>query len=225
MAKLAQLAEDGVDRAHARMMSVDDDAVFDTAVVTFDRVARCLRLSMALEARLFREHRSDRRDERLYTVRARDDLGQGMSRPRASGSGYIWNEREGDGPEGSMDRMVRSLGIDPGLSLDDQALQIRQHIEQKLAAAEAGRPEAPELMEPEPESEPEPEAPEPEPPEPAPRTPEDILNAPTYPDNPISSLDILLARLDAPHPNRSDSQRNPPPRPIPDHPFPYRDYS
>ena len=215
MCRLAEMAEAGAERAHARVMSADDGPEFDAAIVTFDRVARCLRLSMALEARLFREHRSDRRDEVIHTVRARIGLGEGLTPSRASG--LTWNERENDAPEGSMDRMVRGLGIDPGLSPDDQAQQIREHIEQKLAAAEAGLPEAPERLEFEPEPESEPPAPDPHP-------PAEFRNGAPDPE-PTGSLDILLARLDAPDSNRSEAHRNPPNRYPPERPFAYRDYS
>ena len=257
--RLGEMGEVQAERAHARVMAVDDGPDFDRAVVSFDRVARALRQTCAVEARLFREHRGDGRSEAGHTVQARKTVKAELSRKiHAEVSTRICEAYEGDD---LIDRLsalrdiLTDSGVDPDQPLDEQVDQICEQIEdmvadedeayeedeeddQALADVQPALSAPPAMDEPshpvipqaaEPLAGTLPDTPQPlskdDPPEPAPPPPEiDRLKDNTYPEGP-SSLDILLARLDAPDPGRSESQRNPPPRPTPDHPFVYRDYS
>ena len=259
--RLSEQAEAQAERAHVRVMTVDDGPDFDRAVVSYDRIARGLRQTCAVEARTAREHRMDGRQEALHTGDLRKAHKASLTRKVRSEVGLqIWNAHDGDAAEirvEALDDILSDIEIADDQPLNQQIADICEQIEEMVADqddeedvdededdAQAVAEVQPRLSAPPATDEPshpvipeaaeqlsgtQPDAPEPlsqdEPPDPVPPPPEiDRLKENTYPEGP-SSLDILLARLDAPDRGRSESQRNPPPRAGPDHPFVYRDYS
>ena len=264
--RLSEQTEAQAERAHARVMAVDDGPEFDKAVVTFDRIARALRQTCVQEARTARDHRTDGRQEAIHTGDLRKAHKASLTRKVRTQVGLqIWNAHDGDDAEirvEALDDILSDIEIADDQPLDQQIADICEQIEDMVAEdddeeedsdEEEGDEEdsdqvvadvQPRLSAPPLAADPppivipeaakqlsgtQPPPPEPlsedEPPDPTPPSPEiDRLKDNTYPEG-RSSLDILLARLDAPDRGRSESQRNPPPRAGPDHPFVYRDYS
>ena len=135
--RLSEQAEAQAERAHARVMTVDDGPDFDKAVVTFDRIARGLRQTCVQEARTARDHRSDGRQEAIHTGDLRKAHKASLTRKvRTQINLQIWNAHEGEAAEirvDALDDILSGIGIADDQPLDPQIADICEQIELMVA--------------------------------------------------------------------------------------------
>lgn len=116
-AMLGELAELGMDLARglkARADAAASDAEAERLAIAFHRIARDVRLTLALESRLACERETIVRHEQ---ARVRERVETHKDRVRAVLTGAIWREREGEAVEdllAELDERVEGLALFEG---------------------------------------------------------------------------------------------------------------